>query len=701
MPIPLQNPIVEHVGNGVTTVFAYPFGVLAAADLKVRVAGVDITSGYTVSGVGNRAGGTVTFAAAPANGAEVLLFREVQLKRDTDYQENGDLREDVLDDDFDRIWMALQDQLLIASRTLRAPVGETFADLPAASGRALRVLGFDAQGAPILLSRTDDGGAALALDLLGGGGSSLVGFQQSGSGAVARTVQDKARESVSVKDFGAVGDGVADDTSAIQAAIDAVTLAGGGVVVAPPGAYLIAGDGIINIKANVILRGAGAATRFVSGTGGRNGNHVFVYLKDGAAIEDCRLSGSNFIRQSGGPDFIAFNKVGITTQGAATGVGIRVRNVGFEKFGFSHVFVFDGHRNVTITGCYTFGTQVGSYANVDANYEVVSWNATLDAGKLADGSQAYCLTNFYNSGTGTADVVISGGVHFNINDAFVGINGNAVRHVITDNVFVKDTAGYYGGWGVDINTGDSCVVSGNYIRGGSYGCHLFGSKSCTVTGNTFETDRGVWVDDPSSELNTISGNTITLSSFSASVTPKIGIDFVGGVNNIVVGNSINGASIAGAKGILFSSGAIGNSITANQFANMAVGIESSGSATDANFSFTNTYRNVTTRFPRQINSNFFQDVRGISGNSTNANNLGGAVTITDTATSQAVTFANIEPDANYRIMMTPRSSSGTPASGSFVVVAPTSVSTNGFTANVQAAPGAGNSVTYNWFLYRA
>ena len=73
--------------------------------------------------------------------------------------------------------------------------------------------------------------ASLALS----SGASLVGFTQSGTGAVARTVQDKNRESVSVKDFGAVGDGVTDDTAAIQAAINS----GASRIYAPSSIYSV------------------------------------------------------------------------------------------------------------------------------------------------------------------------------------------------------------------------------------------------------------------------------------------------------------------------------------------------------------------------------------------------------------------------------------------------------------------------------
>jgi hypothetical protein len=64
-------------------------------------------------------------------------------------------------------------------------------------------------------------------------------FLQAGTGATYRTVQSKLRDTVSVKDFGAVGDGVADDTAAIQAAIDALISAGGGCLHFPAGRYIV------------------------------------------------------------------------------------------------------------------------------------------------------------------------------------------------------------------------------------------------------------------------------------------------------------------------------------------------------------------------------------------------------------------------------------------------------------------------------
>lgn len=84
-----------------------------------------------------------------------------------------------------------------------------------------------AAGATVWTRRADPFGANLAE----GTGASVVGFIQSGAGAVATTVQAKLRESVSITDFGAVGDGTTDDTAAINAAIAALPAYGGTIEV--------------------------------------------------------------------------------------------------------------------------------------------------------------------------------------------------------------------------------------------------------------------------------------------------------------------------------------------------------------------------------------------------------------------------------------------------------------------------------------
>ncbi|HBW5591235.1 TPA: right-handed parallel beta-helix repeat-containing protein [Klebsiella pneumoniae] len=122
MSVPNQTPYNIYTANGLTTVFAYEFYLISASDIQVTINGNEVTSGYTVSGVGNTNGGEITFLTAPANGSTVIFERVTPTYRLTDYQDNGDLLADTVNKDFDRLWMAIQRAFIYLGVALRRPL---------------------------------------------------------------------------------------------------------------------------------------------------------------------------------------------------------------------------------------------------------------------------------------------------------------------------------------------------------------------------------------------------------------------------------------------------------------------------------------------------------------------------------------------------------------------------------------------------
>lgn len=108
MSIPVQTPFNLYIANGSTTVFPYRFLLNQASDLRITANGKTVSSGFSVSGEGNPSGGQITFSTPPASGTKIAILRNIPLRRDTEYQDNGDLLASTINADFDRLWMAIQ-----------------------------------------------------------------------------------------------------------------------------------------------------------------------------------------------------------------------------------------------------------------------------------------------------------------------------------------------------------------------------------------------------------------------------------------------------------------------------------------------------------------------------------------------------------------------------------------------------------------
>jgi hypothetical protein len=296
MAVGSGTPYNVYTGNGVTTVFAFGFTVLAADDLAVTVDGVANTD-YTISGVGAAAGGSITFNTAPANGTEVVLQLDVVLERNTDYQDNGDFQAETVNADFDRLWQALISKFDALTRTLRVPeTAVEIPEFPAAASRALRLAGFDANGDPTVVAPSDQSASALALLLssysLISEGAGAVGFS-SGLSYPANTTGKKLLQIVHVEDEGAVGDGTTNDYTAIAAAITKGVARGVPVVFDGTKTYSI-DVASWSIPAGAVLQMNGATIKCATTS---TGNTVWLTVNARCKIDDLKISVPTAIRR--------------------------------------------------------------------------------------------------------------------------------------------------------------------------------------------------------------------------------------------------------------------------------------------------------------------------------------------------------------------------------------------------------------------
>ena len=242
----------QYTATSGQTVFAYTFEIVDKDDVVVLKNGTTLSEGtdYAVSNVGNDSGGNVTLTVGATTGDILTLYRDMPYARTQNYTNSGDFLASEVNSDFDNLWLAGEQTNRSFSQSIRKPITDSDSismELPEAADRANKYLSFSSTGAVAVQQVTP------ATD------ASAVTYTPAGTGAVDTTVQAKLRESVSVKDFGAVGDGVTDDTAAIQAALD--SLSAGQSLVFPAGhTYKIvnatgSGATIVDRRANAVSGG--------------------------------------------------------------------------------------------------------------------------------------------------------------------------------------------------------------------------------------------------------------------------------------------------------------------------------------------------------------------------------------------------------------------------------------------------------------
>jgi len=150
-----NTPRDQYTATGGQVAFPYTFEITAEGDIAVLQNGVLLSLGagageYAVTGVGSDTGGVITLVTGATAGDIITLYRDMALERLTAYTNGGDFLAADVNNDYDRLWLALQQGAADTDRSVRMPNSDSSAInmvLPVAASRAQKLLAFDASGA--------------------------------------------------------------------------------------------------------------------------------------------------------------------------------------------------------------------------------------------------------------------------------------------------------------------------------------------------------------------------------------------------------------------------------------------------------------------------------------------------------------------------------------------------------------------------
>ena len=156
MTVTSTNQKVSFSGNGSTTVFAYNFKIFAQTDLLVILRSAtgtettqQLTSNYTVSGVGATSGGNVTMGVAPPSGTTLVIQRAQPQLQGLDLVPNDPLPAQSMEDALDKLVFNVQTLNEEVGRAIKASTTNTIGNTEftiSATDRANKLFSFDSSG---------------------------------------------------------------------------------------------------------------------------------------------------------------------------------------------------------------------------------------------------------------------------------------------------------------------------------------------------------------------------------------------------------------------------------------------------------------------------------------------------------------------------------------------------------------------------